>query len=148
MCLLSPGVEIQRVTARGKARTLDGMEVLVVEDDPLQRGAIVQALENMGHHVCWAETGEGALELLRTEPVDVVLLDLDLGPGIDGWEVARRKLATPKVAHVPVIVVTGRPLGEVHEQAKNPLAGAMLVLGKPTDLVLLERALDLVARGG
>ena len=101
----------------------------------------------MGHHVCWAATGEGAMELLRTESIDAMLLDLDLGPGIDGWEVARRKMSIPKAARVPTIVITGRTVMEVHEhENSSPLAGAILVLSKPTNLEQLERALDLLAQ--
>lgn len=121
------------------------MRILIVEDDPDQRVALTMALEMDGHHIRQAATGEDALALM--DGVDVVLLDLDLGPGIDGWEVARRKLRVPSIAPIPVIVITGEPIEAVHgRHADSPLAGALLLMSKPADLHRLDRALKLLAR--
>ena len=104
------------------------------------------ALERMGHRVCWAAHGEGAIDLLRTELPDVMLLDLNLGPGIDGWEVARRKTSVREIAHIPIIVITGEPIESIHRRSDNPLSGALLLMSKPTDLDRLEKTLNLINR--
>jgi CheY-like chemotaxis protein len=124
------------------------MYIMVVEDEEPSRRALITALERMGHKTCWAESGDSALSLMHTEHVDLVLLDLSLGAGMDGWEVARRKSNDPAIARIPVIVTSGLSLEVIHaHDAKNPLAGAMLVIGKPIDLDRLRRAIDMVEKG-
>jgi two-component system aerobic respiration control sensor histidine kinase ArcB len=122
------------------------MKVLIVEDDRASRRALQRTLEKLGHAICWAATGEGALRLLETEEgIDLVMLDLDLGESIDGWEVARRKMLNPATSHIPVIITTGMTSEDIHAHgAVNPLAGALLTLSKPLDMEKLEAALVLV----
>jgi CheY-like chemotaxis protein len=119
------------------------MNILIVEDNPDTRTVLAEVLRNRGHWVCWAATGEAALEKLRLERIDVMLLDLELGGGMNGWDVASRKMREPVMAHVPIIITSGISSEEIHShnEAKHPLAGAMLILGKPIDLALLDRAL-------
>lgn len=65
-------------------------KILVVEDEASIRSFIVINLERAGYEVCEADSGEAALELLRSEQgIGVALLDLML-PGIDGFELCRR----------------------------------------------------------
>jgi CheY-like chemotaxis protein len=79
---------------------------------------------------------------MRREPVDVVLLDLNLGDGIDGWEVMRRKTREPTIIDIPVIITTGRPTRTL--EVSNPLAGALLILSKPIRLDRLDSALAML----
>ncbi len=78
--------------------------VLVVDDEPHIRAVLRGYLEADGYRVLEAATGEQALDLLRRDPADLVLLDVML-PGIDGLEVLRRLRTTSQVA---VILVTAR----------------------------------------
>lgn len=121
------------------------MKVLIVEDDPMQRRALELALRDRGHSVCWAASGASAIKTLLLERPDVMLLDLDLGPGMSGFSVAQEKLQDHRIASIPVIVTTGMSMEAIHERdARNPLAGALLVLSKPIDLDRLDRALALL----
>lgn len=120
------------------------MYILLVEDNEAERKLVIRALERLGHTVIWSADGERALDLMAIEPVQLVLLDLMLGAGIDGWEVARRKAEMPVAAHIPVIITSGMSLETIHARDQSPLAGAMLVIGKPIDLVRLERAIALI----
>jgi DNA-binding response OmpR family regulator len=117
------------------------VNILIVEDEP----DIRSALRNRGHWVAWAATGEVALEKLHTETIDVVLLDLDLGSGMSGWDVARHKMQRSEMAHIPVIITSGLSAEAIHSRGNDhPLAGAMLLLGKPIDLDRLDRALETI----
>jgi CheY-like chemotaxis protein len=121
------------------------VHVLIVEDDELVRRALERVLVREGYSVCWAASGASAIGLLDTEPIDLVLLDLRLGPGISGWDVARYKVEHERLRHVPMIVMSGIPTEEIHARAANPLQGAMLILSKPIDIELLLRAIHSLA---
>lgn len=78
--------------------------VLVIEDDPNVRGALLRALADRGYATSSAPSGMAGLESALREGPDVVLLDLGL-PDVDGREVLRMVRA---VSRVPVVVVTAR----------------------------------------
>ncbi len=78
--------------------------VLVIEDDPNVRGALLRALADRGYATSSAPTGMAGLEGALRDGPDVVLLDLGL-PDVDGREVLRMVRA---VSRVPVVVVTAR----------------------------------------
>jgi CheY-like chemotaxis protein len=118
------------------------LRILVVEDEEPTRRVTLRMLEGMGYQVCWAATGEGALELLRTEVVSVVLLDLGL-PRISGYEVAGRMRLDPVLCTIPIIVLTGAAAEDIEAKIHNPLEGVVAVLGKPVNTehlrILLQR---------
>lgn len=78
--------------------------LLVVEDDPQLRGALVRALRDKGHAVATAPSGMAGLDAAVTSRPDLVVLDLGL-PDVDGAQVLRMLRA---VSDVPVIVATAR----------------------------------------
>jgi two-component system response regulator PrrA len=78
--------------------------LLVVEDDPALRNALVRALRDRGHAVATAATGMAGLDAAVTDRPDLVVLDLGL-PDVDGAQVLRMLRA---VSDVPVIVATAR----------------------------------------
>jgi two-component system, OmpR family, KDP operon response regulator KdpE len=80
------------------------VKILAVDDEPQILRALRASLAARGHEVTTAPNGETALDVLATQPVDLVVLDLGL-PGIDGVEVIRR-LRTWSEA--PVIVLSVR----------------------------------------
>lgn len=79
--------------------------ILVVDDDPGVRDLLATTLRLEGHEVVAVADGATALERLRTETVDVVLLDRRL-PGMDGLEVLAAIRADPELTLVPVVLVT------------------------------------------
>jgi CheY-like chemotaxis protein len=80
--------------------------VLVVEDDPDLREMMEQMLHLEGFATLTAPNGQEALNLLNAGvPVKVILLDLMM-PVMDGWEFRRRQLADPKLAGIPVVVMS------------------------------------------
>jgi DNA-binding NtrC family response regulator len=82
---------------------------LVVDDEPLVRQLFGDLLENAGYVTQKAENGQQALEIVRREPVDVILLDIMM-PKMSGLEVLAKlgELA----ADSPVIIVTASPSSE------------------------------------
>jgi DNA-binding response OmpR family regulator len=78
--------------------------VVVVEDDPRIRHAVVRALKDLGHAVAAFDTGMSAVEHVVREAPDVVVLDLGL-PDIDGTQLLK---LIRGVSNVPIIVATAR----------------------------------------
>ncbi len=79
--------------------------VLAVDDQPTNLKLLEAVLMPRGYRVITAASGEDCLAVLRTEPVDLVLLDI-LMPGIDGYEVCRRIRADEATAFLPVVMIT------------------------------------------
>jgi class 3 adenylate cyclase len=111
-----------------------GASVLVVDDDPVIRSMLTASLESRGHRVTTADGGSQALDLVRAEGFDVVLLDV-LMPGMNGDQVLERLKDDPKLRHIPVIMVTG--LDDVGSAVRCIELGADDYLPKPIDPVLL-----------
>lgn len=121
------------------------MRILVVDDEPNIRSALIKLLEGMGHTTCWAATGEAAMGLMHSEKLDLIILDMLLGRGMSGWDVAREKLLDPRLRQVPLIVISGLAADDVRAGAKvtsDALSGAMLILPKPIDAKQLEQAIE------
>ena len=78
--------------------------ILLVEDDPSIREVTAMGLGSAGFSVTTAADGVDALERFRTEPYDLVLLDIML-PRLDGYEVCRQ---IRKTSTVPVVMLTAR----------------------------------------
>ena len=85
--------------------TADGGNLLVVEDEPFLRKAVVASLRFLGFQVAGAENGTEALRLARSRPFDLLILDVML-PGLDGFEIARRLRGDGN--QVPVIFLTAK----------------------------------------
>jgi two-component system alkaline phosphatase synthesis response regulator PhoP len=82
-------------------------KILVVEDMDSVVDLLRTLLEREGFHVAVARDGPEALEAVRREKPDLMLLDLIL-PGLDGLEVLRRVRQDPITTHLPVIVLSGK----------------------------------------
>ncbi|MFL9993230.1 sigma-54 dependent transcriptional regulator [Paraburkholderia sediminicola] len=121
--------------------------ILIVDDDATMRDALAEVVIDLGHSACMAANGMLALELLDTEAVNAMILDLRM-PGIDGIEVLRRM--RERTGAPPVTVLTA------HATASNTIEamrlGAFDHLTKPigrADLAeVLQRMLDSVVESG
>ncbi len=83
------------------------MRVLVVDDEPKIRRLIKDALEQRAYEVLVAASGPEALEALRRQPVDLILLDVMM-PVMDGYEVYHLLREDPHTRDIPVIIVTSK----------------------------------------
>src|SRR5258708_28895654 len=64
------------------------LRVLAVDDEPMMTKAVVRMLKPSGHLVSVAASGEEALQKLAEQPFDVVVSDMGMGAGMNGWELA------------------------------------------------------------
>jgi adenylate cyclase len=104
--------------------------VVLVVDDVSENVRLLEAvLAPRGYDVRSAATGEEALELVASTPIDVVLLDI-LMPGMDGYEVCRRLRADPETEFLPVVMITAS--GD-QEKVAAIEAGADDFVAKPFD---------------
>lgn len=85
---------------------MNGALILIVEDDPALRLSTQLTLESTGYRTLTAADGEQALELIRSQRPDLVLLDIYL-PGMDGFEVLQRLRQDPQTAHTFVTLISG-----------------------------------------
>jgi len=117
------------------------LRVLVIEDDPASRSAIVKSLREMRHTVFEAADGVTGLQIAQTEPLDAVVLDLML-PRMDG---IRLLTELRRTSRVPVIIVSGRRTEDDRVEALD--LGADDYLTKPfTVRELLARLRAVVRR--
>jgi signal transduction histidine kinase/ActR/RegA family two-component response regulator len=115
--------------------------VLVVEDEAINRLAIVSILQRLGHEVGQASNGQAALELLAREPHDIVLMDIQM-PVMSGIEAARRirSGASGTVrADIPIVALTAYAMAGDRERLLA--AGMDDYLAKPVDLEDLGRVM-------
>lgn len=106
---------VARATAEGKAF------VLVIEDDKFLRELLVRKLAGDGFDVQNAIDAEAAFTILAERKPKIILCDLIL-PGIDGFEILKRIKADPKIADVPVVILSN--LGQKEDLDKAMALGA------------------------
>ena len=80
--------------------------VLVVDDSTMSRRKIAMAVKNLGHTWTEVDSGEAALDFLRDNDVDLVLLDIMM-PGLDGFGVLQAMRSDLRLSSVPVLVISG-----------------------------------------
>jgi two-component system phosphate regulon response regulator PhoB len=102
--------------------------ILVVEDEPAIQELITLNLEQSGYSPLRANDAEQAIELVRDELPDLVLLDWML-PGMSGIEFARRLRADRRTQDVPIIMLTAR--AEEHDKLSGLETGADDYITKP-----------------
>jgi len=108
--------------------------VLVVDDDQDTLGLLRQTLGNLGFQVRTTTSGPRALELAREEKPDLILLDLKLPGGMDGYQVLTQLKRDEQTANIPVIVITGSLTAEETKQQKVLALGAARFLTKPFEI--------------
>jgi len=112
--------------------------VLVVDDNRATADALCSLLTALGARAVPAYGPRAALEMLDTTKPHLILLDLNM-PGVDGFEVLAFLKREPRLAEVPVVVVTSDDQPETRARALQH--GAMEVIVKPATLEVLERVL-------
>jgi len=135
-------------------RSLDALEILLVEDNPHDAELVIRVLRrrNLAHHLVHVPDGQAALDFLfgtgdhtgrdtRKQP-KVVLLDLKL-PKVDGIDVLRRIRADERTKQVPVVVLTSS--NEVRDISMAYQLGANSFIVKPVEF---ETFLDVIGDTG
>ncbi len=116
----------------------DHGHILVVDDHKTNRLKMSLAVKQQGHTADVAENGRQALEMLRAQPFDVVLLDIIM-PEMDGYQVLEQVKSDSKLRDIPVIMITA--VDEIESVVRCIEMGAEDYLPKAFDPVLLKARL-------
>jgi CheY-like chemotaxis protein len=117
---------------------LQGLRLLVVEDDETIRESLMDLLQDEGATLATAANGREALEALRRPPSpDLILLDLMM-PVMDGWEFRIAQRADEALAGIPLIAMSA------DRSAKAAAIAADAYVGKPLDFGALVRRIQRV----
>jgi PAS domain S-box-containing protein len=128
---------------RGPSRNLEGLRVLVVDDELDTREMIGALLMDESATVLLAGSVVEAVRLLEREPVDLLISDLAM-PGEDGYALIARLRSLPRGSEVPAIALTGHARAEVRAEVMR--AGFDLHLPKPVDPEELLRVVSRLVR--
>ena len=117
----------------------DAARLLVVDDNKVNRLLLTRSLELQGHRVATAENGRVALEMLRRESFDLLLLDMEM-PEMDGFQVLEQLMNDLQLRDLPVIVTSS--LEGVDSVVRCIELGAADYLSKPVNPVLLKARIN------
>jgi class 3 adenylate cyclase len=132
-----PGLPTKLVTPVefvGQAGAQYTGNLLVVDDDGMNRDMMARRLQRSGFNVTTAEDGRVALDLLKQRDFDLILLDIVM-PIMNGFRTLEFIKADPKTRHLPVIMLTA--LDEVDSTVRCIEAGAEDYVPKPFNPVIL-----------
>jgi len=131
-----PAGLVRRLVAR---RFVEGQNVLLVEDHPINRELARELLAQTGLSVTEATNGVEALELLAARRFDAVLMDVQM-PGMDGLEAVRAIRAQETTKHLPVIAMTAHAM--LGDRERFLEAGMSDYVAKPIEESELQRVLS------
>ncbi len=118
-------------------------KILIVDDDPLSLTTLESTLDGQGYEITSADNGLTALKKADELMPDLILLDVMM-PFMDGFEVCRRIRATPKLAEVPIIILTA--LDDRDSRLLGIESGADDFLSKPVDRQELRLRVSTIVR--
>jgi CheY-like chemotaxis protein len=135
-----PRVNPAAPQAVNKPKRLDGMRLLVVEDNKINQLVAKGLLKQEGAEVTLADNGQLAVELLTARPdaFEAVLMDVQM-PVMDGYEATRALRTMPVFANLPVIAMTANAMASDREACLA--AGMNDHVGKPFEIDHLVRTL-------
>lgn len=111
-------------------------QVLIVEDNEMNRDMLGRRLIRKGYEIIYAVNGEEAIEMAKSKP-DIILMDLSL-PKINGWDAIKRIKGMEGISKIPIIALTAHAMSGEKERAFE--AGCDDYLTKPIELdILLEK---------
>ncbi len=117
--------------------------VLIVDDEVISRYTVKVLLESENYHLIFAESGKEALEKAQAFMPDVMLLDVMM-PEMNGFEVCRHLRTNPRLAELPVVMVTA--LDDRESRLKGLEVGADDFMSKPFDKAELRARIRTITR--
>lgn len=115
--------------------------ILCVDDEPLNLRLLQALLSPHGYEVVSASNGQEALEKIRTEKIDICLLDVMM-PGMNGFEVCRRIKSDIDHGNFPVVMITA--YADEENRMRGIEAGAEGLIAKPFDTVELRARIKML----
>jgi len=140
---LAPGAA-RPAEPRVQSTSADGLRVLVIEDNEDAAETLAELLSLAGHEVKVAFEGRTGIDAARAARPDVVISDIGLPGGTDGYAVARALRGAPSLAPAFLIALSG--YAQEEDQRRSLEAGFDAHLAKPPDLKKLEALLASVRR--
>jgi CheY-like chemotaxis protein len=104
--------------------------ILIAEDDAMNRDMMARHLKWEGYQVITAMNGVQAVALAQSELIDLILMDMGM-PILDGWEATRRLKGAPATQSIPIIALTAYAV--IEDRAKCLSAGCDEYETKPVD---------------
>jgi twitching motility two-component system response regulator PilH len=114
------------------------LRVLIIDDSPTEVYKLTTILEKNGYSVDVAETGEQGLQMAKSSPPDVILMDVVM-PGLNGFQATRQLSRAPETADVPVVIVSTKD--QATDKVWGMRQGARAYLVKPITEAQLMNAL-------
>jgi class 3 adenylate cyclase len=114
-------------------------QILIVDDNRMNRLLLSRGVEQLGHKVTFAENGRQALEMIQRDAYDLILLDVEM-PELDGYQVLEKLRGDIHLREIPVIITSS--LDEIDSVVKCIELGAEDYLHKPINPVLLKARLN------
>lgn len=138
-----PAAQLRRTnTENEKLRQIQGARLLLVEDNPINQQIAKETLEQEGFEVIIASDGRDAVQKIRSDCFDAVLMDLEM-PLMDGYEATRIIRSELQVYDMPIIAMTAHAMKDVREKCLQ--TGMNGYLTKPIDVdELLENLTEFV----
>jgi two-component system, chemotaxis family, sensor kinase CheA len=141
--LLQSASKSRPVVRSGFPRTVERKAILVVEDSITSRMLLKNILESAGFRVRTAVDGLDALSLLKAEPFDGVVSDVQM-PRLDGFGLTEKIRADRRLSELPVVLVTALGTQEDRERGVDVGANAYIVKSSFDQSNLLEELRRLV----
>jgi response regulator RpfG family c-di-GMP phosphodiesterase len=117
--------------------------ILIVDDEPLGQETLSALLAGHGYHLAFASNGQDALAQTAALTPDLILLDVMM-PDLNGFDVCRQLRADPRLAEVPIILVTA--LDDRDARLRGIEAGADDFVSKPFDRAELRARIRTITR--
>ena len=136
---LTPGAPVAPTAGAPATRIEGALRILVAEDNGVNQMIIARMLERKGHTVLIADNGRKAVEVVEREPVDLVLMDVQM-PEMDGFEATTALRA--RNIRIPIVALTAHALKGDRERCLE--SGMDSYLTKPIRVEDLERVLAAV----
>ncbi len=135
-------VELLEATGHHRMDNQDA-HLLIVDDNESNRDIISRRLQRQGYSVLVAENGERALEIVASQPVDLVILDIMM-PGITGFEVLQRLRRKYSPAELPIIMASAKSSSQ--DIVRSAELGANDHVGKPLDFDVIQAKVQALLR--
>ena len=137
MSRLDPTVRMRTVSERIMIEKKS--RILIAEDFEENRTALTLILKNAGFDVIEVENGRQAIEAVRQEEPDLVLMDVTL-PEIDGLQATREIRSDEKFERLPIIILSAHDSDEIRREAAE--AGGSEYLSKPFEIAELKEMIE------
>lgn len=125
--------------------TLRGKNILITEDDTMNRVVYTMILNKVGAHVDFDRWGSDSIWKLEQRSYDLIILDLMLPHGESGYEIFKKIRQLPEYANVPIVAVSASEPGQAIKETRR--LGFDGFIAKPIDKNIFPQQLEKLLEG-